>query len=88
MVGVLVIMKNCRILTFSFKKLINIGNINKVLQEKNFISNMSYFINLLTSLCETKNKRKCEIKYNYVYIWIKNKTSLRVPQSVISPSLL
>ena len=49
-------------------------------------------VNVLTSLCETKNKRKCqikcEVKYNYVYIQIKNKASLRVHQSVNSPPLV
>ena len=33
-----------RLLTFSFKKLINTRNVHKVLQEKYFMSNMSYLI--------------------------------------------
>ena len=38
--------KKFRILTFSFKKLINTGSIHKIFQEKNFMRNM-YYLNLI-----------------------------------------
>ena len=58
------IMKNYRIFNFLFKKLINAGNIHKVLQEKKCMCNMSYFILMyLTSylLC-TRNYIHCDEK--------------------------